>query len=84
MEVAALALSEEAIKRVEDTAPGQSPSLDTFQREFYVRRVLRVPSVIIPRDYNYVLLPAAVRFTAKILWVEPFRFDQRFFAIDLM
>jgi hypothetical protein len=73
-------LSEEATKRVEDIAPSQSPSLDAFQREFYARPVLRVPSVIIPREYNYLLLPAAARFTAKILWVEPFRFDQRLFS----
>jgi RES domain-containing protein len=50
-------------------------------REFYAHPVLRVPSVIIPREYNYLLLPAAAQFTAKILWVEPFRFDQRLFSV---
>ena len=51
-----------------------------FQREFYEHPVLRVPSVIIPREYNYILLPGAADFDARILWVEPFRFDRRLFS----
>jgi hypothetical protein len=78
-------LSERAIKKVEGIALSQSPSLDAFQREFYAKPVLRVPSVIIPREYNYLLLSDAAQFTARVLWVEPFRFDQRlFFAVGQM
>jgi RES domain-containing protein len=73
-------LSDGTIKRVESVALSQNPSLDSFQREFYAQPVLRVPSVIIPREYNYLLLPAAAQFAARILWVEPFRFDQRLFS----
>jgi RES domain-containing protein len=73
-------LSVEAAKRIEGFASGQGTSIEVFQREFYTQPVLRVPSVIIPREHNYILLPAAEEFNAGILWVEPFRFDQRLFS----
>jgi RES domain-containing protein len=73
-------LSMEATMRVERLASGQGSSVKIFQRNFYRRPVLRVPSVIIPRERNYILLPAAPNFSARVLWVEPFRFDPRLFS----
>jgi len=72
------ALSSGESKRVELLC--SSGPLRTFQREFHAYAALRVPSVVIPRERNYVLLPAAARFNARILWVEPFQFDPRLFS----
>jgi RES domain-containing protein len=69
-------LSVKAARRVAGLASGQS-SIEAFQEEFYQHSVLRVPSVIIPREYNYVLFPETANFEARILWVEDFRFDPR-------
>jgi len=71
-------LSSGVAKRVEHLC--FSGPLRTFQREFHACAALRVPSVVIPRELNYVLLPAAARFNARVLWVEPFRFDPRLFS----
>jgi RES domain-containing protein len=73
-------LSAEAARRLEGFASGETPSVEIFQREFYEHPVLRVPSVIIPREYNYILLPGATDFDARVLWVEPFQFDRRLFS----
>ena len=54
-------------RRVESLCSSPTMSVETFGREFYTHPVLRVPSVIIPREHNYVLLPAAARFQARIL-----------------
>ena len=51
-----------------------------FKTSFCKRPVLRVPSVIVPREYNYVLLPDAHRFAANIEWTEPLDVDSRLFA----
>jgi RES domain-containing protein len=51
-----------------------------FRATFYDRPVLRVPSVIIPREYNYVLLPEADEFRASVEWTEPLDFDRRLLA----
>jgi RES domain-containing protein len=50
---------------------------ERFKASFYDQPVLRVPSVIVPREYNYVLLPEADGFHASIEWVEPLDFDRR-------
>ena len=73
-------LSVQAARRLEGLASSQSASVEAFQREFYGQPVLRVPSVIIPREHNYILLPAGEGLNARILWVEAFRFDQRLFS----
>ena len=73
-------LSAEAARRLEDLASNRTSPVDIFQHEFYQRPVLRVPSVIIPREHNYIMLPGSPNFDARILWVEPFRFDQRLFS----
>jgi len=44
------------------------------------RPILRVPSVIIPREYNYVLFPEATGFRASLDWIEPLDFDSRLVA----
>jgi len=72
----------EASLRVERLASVQGSSVEIFQRDFYRRPVLRVPSVIVPRERNYILLPAAANFAARILWVEPFRFAPRLFSLS--
>lgn len=54
---------------------------DSFKAVFYGSPVLRVPSVIVPREYNFVLLPEAPGFQATIEWVAPLRFDQRLFSL---
>jgi len=51
-----------------------------FRASFYHSSVIRVPSVIVPREYNFVLLPEAVGFAARIEWVEPLSFDGRLFS----
>jgi hypothetical protein len=73
-------LSVDATARLERLASGQGSSVETFQREFYRHPVLRIPSVIVPREYNYILLPAAANFGARVVWAEPFRFDPRLFS----
>ncbi len=39
-----------------------------------------VPSVIVPQEKNIVVFPQAPGFVAKVVKVEPFRFDQRLFG----
>jgi RES domain-containing protein len=48
-----------------------------FAASFYRWPVLRVPSVIVPREYNFILLPEADRFAATTEWVERLDFDRR-------
>ena len=43
--------------------------------------VLKVPSVVVPGDFNYLLNPAHAEFyKVKIKSVEPFNFDERLFV----
>jgi len=42
--------------------------------------VLRVASVIVPREANYILYPEAPGLDAAVLFVEPFAFDARLFV----
>jgi RES domain-containing protein len=51
-----------------------------FKAAFHGRPILRVPSVIVPREFNYILLPEAVGFRASLDWVEPLDFDRRLVA----
>jgi RES domain-containing protein len=48
-----------------------------FRASFYHHAILRVPSVIVPREKNYVLFPEADGFDATIDWMEPLDFDRR-------
>ena len=42
--------------------------------------IMRVPSVIVPREYNYVFFPLVKGFDASIDWIEPLNFDARLLA----
>ena len=76
--------------RFDDELIGDSPAKHSssagimspaqFRRVFYRRPVLRAPSVIVPREVNYVLFPQAPDFQAEVEWVEPLNFDERLFA----
>jgi RES domain-containing protein len=55
--------------------------VDRFRTAFYRWPVLRVPSVIVPREYNFVLLPEANGFAATVDWIEPLSFDHRLFSV---
>ena len=45
-----------------------------FQEYFCYRPILRVPSVIVPRENNYVLFPEADGFDANVDWAKPLNF----------
>lgn len=51
-----------------------------FRGSPYHRPMLRMRSVIVPREYNYVLFPEAYGFEATVEWREPLNFDSRLFA----
>jgi RES domain-containing protein len=53
-----------------------------FKSAFYRWPVLRVPSVIVPHEYNFVLLPEANGFAATIEWIEPLSFDSRLLSLS--
>jgi RES domain-containing protein len=55
--------------------------IDRFRAALYRWPVLRVPSVIVPREHNFVLLPEALGFAATIEWVESLSFDRRLFSL---
>ena len=42
--------------------------------------ILRVASVVVPRELNFVLYPDCADLTVEVLFVEPFAFDARLFA----
>lgn len=42
--------------------------------------VLKVSSVVVPREANYILYPEAPGLGVTILFTEPFSFDARLFA----
>jgi len=52
-----------------------------FKERFYRWPILRVPSIIVPREYNFVLLPEANGFAATVDWTEPLNFDRRLFFL---
>jgi hypothetical protein len=41
--------------------------------------VFRVPSIVVPREGNYVLYPEAPGLQRRILSIEPFSFDAHLF-----
>jgi RES domain-containing protein len=51
-----------------------------FRASYFHQPVLRVPSVIVPREYNFVLFPEAQGFEAEVTWIEPLDFDRRLFT----
>ena len=57
-------------------------AIDRFRMAFYRCPVLQVASVIVPREYNFVLLPEVDGFDAAIEWIEPLNFDSRLFSLN--
>lgn len=57
-------------------------TIDRFRASFYACPVLRVASVIVPREFNFVLLPEGDGFDAMIEWIEPLNFDSRLFSLS--
>jgi RES domain-containing protein len=56
-------------------------TVSRFKASFYRWPLLRVPSIIVPREYNFVLLPEAKGFAATVEWTEPLSFDRRLLSI---
>lgn len=54
-----------------------SGSPGNFQTRFANSPVIRVPSVIVPWEPNYILFPHTAGFEAAVHWIEPLRFDER-------
>ena len=50
---------------------------DAGQRKLH--SIFRVPSIVVPREANYILYPDAPGLKTKILSIEPFSFDARLF-----
>jgi RES domain-containing protein len=55
-------------------------SIESYRSKFYWSSVHRVSSVLVPRESNYVLLPDAPGFNARVEWIEALLFDKRLFA----
>lgn len=51
----------------------------TFRKTLYRKPILRIPSVIVPRENNYILFPEVRGFSVSIDWIEPLDFDSRLF-----
>lgn len=68
-----------AAARIRDTRTVSISRAAEFRRVFYKRPVLRVPSIIIPREHDYVLLPESPELEAHLTWTEAFRSDPRLF-----
>jgi len=43
--------------------------------------VIAVPSVVVPRERNYVLYPEVRGLNVAVAWTESFRFDPRLFPL---
>lgn len=56
-------------------------TISRFKESFYRWPALRVPSVIVPREYNFILLPEAVGFAATVQWIELLSLDRRLFSL---
>lgn len=56
-----------------------STAVSAYRSAYYSHAAIRVASVIVPREWNYVLLPEARGFAATVEWIEPFSFDTRLF-----
>ena len=66
-------------KKANELALLANGSPEQYLQELYSTPVLRVRSVIVPQERNYVLLPQAREFSASIEWIKPLRFDERLF-----
>jgi RES domain-containing protein len=62
-------------------AIGRIPA-SQFRESLFYRPILRVPSVIVPREYNFVLFPEVQGSEASVEWTEPLDFDRRLFSFS--
>jgi RES domain-containing protein len=60
--------------------PANLLSPESYRSSFYRSTVHRVSSAVVPREWNYLLLPDAPGFRARVEWIEPLRFDERLFT----
>jgi hypothetical protein len=55
-------------------------TIPQFIDSFYRWPVLRVPSVIVPQEYNFILFPEATGFEVKVESIDLLNFDRRLFS----
>ena len=79
--VMAIRFAGRRISRQVGTTAMNRLTMDQFRTSFYSRPVLRVASVIVPREFNFILLPEADGFDATVKWIEPLNFDRRLLAV---
>ena len=63
-------------KRFPESSPEAAKQISHLRAEPF----LRVRSVVVPRELNYVLYPEATNFEAAVEFIEPFEFDTRLFV----
>lgn len=63
-----------------DLANIKQLAIPQFVDSFYRRPVLRVPSVIVPQEYNFILFPEARGFEARVESIDLLNFDRRLFS----
>ncbi len=63
-----------------DLANIKQLAIPQFIDSFYRWPVLRVPSVIVPQEHNFILFPDAKRFEARVESIDPLNFDRRLFS----
>ena len=63
-----------------DSANIKQLTIPQFIDSFYQRPVLRVPSVIVPQEYNFILFPEATGFEANVESIDLLNFDRRLFS----
>ena len=70
--------------KVPDNVPIHESDADSGIAAADSRRypVISIPSVIVPRERNFVLFPEVAGFDATVVWIEAFRFDTRLFALS--
>ena len=63
-----------------DSANIKQLTIPQFIDSFYQRPVLRVPSVIVPQEYNFILFTEATGFEANVESIDLLNFDRRLFS----
>lgn len=60
-------------------APESTKSIGNKWVQSYSSLVLKVPSCIVPREFNYLINPLHPKFTKQVAinWIEPFNLDPR-------
>ena len=63
-----------------DLANTRQLTIPQFTDLFYRWPVLRVPSVIVPQEHNFILFPEATGFEATVASIDLLNFDRRLFS----